>query len=96
MQLNKSILKTSLRAELNLSIKKLKTNPTVSFAQDQNLNLIESLTERVWYPDLSVFGSDKSLATLEHLFTMSWAHRVAKPLPDDDQNIEEGTRSIFI
>lgn len=57
---------------------------------DNNLNQITDLMNRVWYPDVTVLGSDFSQVQLLSHTVRAWGERRASPLPDDYQLIDEG------
>ncbi|XP_042226467.1 uncharacterized protein LOC121869287 [Homarus americanus] len=56
---------------------------------DNNLNQIDTM-DSVWYPDVTMLGSDYSQATYVLHRTAVWGQLTASPLPDDDQLIDEG------
>nr|XP_045603328.1 uncharacterized protein LOC123761370 [Procambarus clarkii] len=55
---------------------------------DNNLNQIDDIN-LVWFPEVTMLGSDFSQATTERLRTAAWGQRTSRPLPDDDRLIDE-------
>ncbi|XP_071543632.1 uncharacterized protein [Panulirus ornatus] len=56
---------------------------------DNNLNQIDDLMNRAWYPDVTILGTDNSQVNAQPRRTAAWGERTAGPLPDNYQLIDE-------
>ncbi|XP_045103032.1 uncharacterized protein LOC123499296 [Portunus trituberculatus] len=77
---------------LDVAIKRTWYDSRIHFKNlhpDHNLNQISDPMEIVWYPDLSVVGSDNSHVVSTFYITKAWGQRSSRPLPDDDTLIDE-------
>ncbi|XP_063874968.1 uncharacterized protein LOC135108154 isoform X2 [Scylla paramamosain] len=77
---------------LDVAIKRTWYDSRIHFKNlhsDHNLNQISDPMEIVWYPDLTVVGSDNSHVMSTFYVTKAWGQRSSKPLPDDDTLIDE-------
>ena len=62
---------------------------------DQNIVLIDDKSRTPWIPNIEFLGSDLSSSSTERSRNILSILRQTSPLPDDDQNIEEGTMFIL-